>query len=136
MTTRRFFLHFLALTPLANLLNALRKWFSPPADVVNFPDGETLKPLMGTKGGADSGLAMDWWPAVQPWNHSILHRSQVYRHYEIGQRLRISSLFHLQLIAACQVPDDPIYTESREYVRRFRPVCPFGEHQWIVEVIA
>lgn len=34
-TTRRLFLNFLMFAPVLNLLNALRKLFAPPADVVD-----------------------------------------------------------------------------------------------------
>lgn len=127
---RRAFLKLLAFAPAVTA----PKWAR--SEPMNFPDGEQLQPFVGMKAGGDSEFTLEWWPAIQPWYPLIVDRDQIFIPHKIGNRYSIGSLFHAQLILACQLPEDPLYNVACEYVRRFRPVSPFGEHEWIVEVVA
>lgn len=95
MIRRDFLTHLLAFAPLANLLNAVRKWFAPPPDVVKFPDDAWFAPIMGTTDG-DSDIQIDWWPAVQ--ERRVARESDLPSYGFESRRYRmIGEVWHLPL---------------------------------------
>lgn len=86
-TTRRLFVNFLFFAPVLNFVNAVRKWFAPPPDVVTIPGngiwGEQSRSAADAMKKYDSINADEKARIVELWMNRIAEMEGDMRRYVV-----------------------------------------------------